>query len=218
MIISHEHPQYVNMKPNGALIYSINICKYISPRIKTDRNWVTINIHKAMDHSIIFIHSNVDIDERYSFLKDYKDLILVCSQKSTMMKVRKYGHAIYLPLSIDVPYTKSFARSKDRGTCYAGRRDKIYSDRLKGIKGIDYICDYSHTSMLETIARYKNVYAVGLTALEAKALGCKILPYDDRFPDVNVWKVRDCRDVIDDFQKKLDLMERKIRNESRNQG
>ena len=210
MIISHEHPLYVNMKPNGALIYSINICKYIIPKIKTDRNWVTINIHKACDHSIVFIHSNVDIDERYSFLKDYKDLILVCSQKSTMMKVRKYGHAIYLPLSVDVNYIKSFRRLKDRDTCYAGRKNKINSESLKNKSGVDYICDYTHKGLLETIARYKKVYAVGLTAIEAKILGCQILPYDERFPDVSVWKVRDCKDMIEEFQNKLDKIERRI--------
>lgn len=206
-IISHESPYYSNMKPNGALMYSIDICKYIIPRIKTDRNWVTINIRKSFDHSIVFIHSNINIDERYGFLKDYKDLILVCSQKSTMYKMRKYGRSIFLPLSIDVDYVKKFKCSKYKGTCYAGRENKMHSDSLRHKEGIDYLCNYTHDGLLEAMAKYKNVYAVGLTALEAKALGCKILPYDPRFPDPSIWKVRDVKTIYKELQHKLDKID-----------
>lgn len=208
-IISHESPDYHNIQPNGALIYSINICKYIIPRIKTDRNWVTINTHRCFDHSIVFIHSNVNLDLLYSHLKDYDDLILVCSQKSTMMKMRKYGHAIYLPLSIDVEYVKKFECLKYKGTCYAGRKNKMHSEHLKHVDGVDYLCDYTHDGLLEEMAKYKRVYAVGLTALEAKCLGCQILPYDPRFPDPNVWVVRDCKDMIYELQHKIDYIDKK---------
>lgn len=209
MIVSHTSPFYTNMKPNGALIYSINICKYIIPRIKTDRNWVTINTKQCLDHSIVFIHSNVNLEQLYGFLREYKDLILVCSQKTTMYAMRRFGHAIYLPLSIDVPYVEKFQRSKSRGTCYAGRANKMFSESLRHKEDVDYLCDMTHDGLLEAMSHYKRVYAVGLTALEAKALGCKILPYDPRFPDPDVWVVRDCRDMWKELQDKIDRIDKK---------
>lgn len=210
MNITHESEYYTNVRPNGALIYSINICKYFIPNIKTNRSWVTINTHQCVDNAIVFIHSNVDIDSKYGFLKDYKNLILVCSQKSTMYKVRKYGHAIYLPLSIDVEYTKKFnEHAKDKSVCYAGRKGKIYSDRLRKLPNVDFLENLSHESMLRKLSRYRNVYAVGITALEAKVLGCRILPYDDRYPDVSVWQVKDCREMIPILQEKLDKIDGK---------
>ena len=58
------------------------------------------------------------------------------------------------------------------------------------------------------MAMYKNIYAVGLTALEAKALGCNILPYDPRFPDPSVWKVRDIKTIYKELQKKIDKIDK----------
>ena len=208
MIISHESPFYNNIKPNGALIYSINICKYIIPNIKTNRNWITININKCLDHSIVFIHSNVKCELLYSYLKNYNDLILVCSQKSTMYKMRKFGRAIYLPLSIDVEYVKKFRTAKTKDTCYAGRENKINSIYLKNKAGVDYLCNFTHDGLLEKMATYKNVYAVGLTALEAKVLGCNILPYDERFPDPDIWKVKDVKEIYKELQTKLDNIDK----------
>jgi hypothetical protein len=206
-IISHASPEYVNAKPNGALIYSINICKYIIPNIHTDRNWITINVRKCFDHSIVFIHSNVNLEELYGHLKEYKDLVLVCSQKSTMYKMRKYGKAIYLPLSIDVDHVKKFESLKSKSTCYAGRENKMHSESLRHQDDIDYLCNYTHDGLLEAMAKYKRVYAVGLTALEAKALGCEILPYDPRFPDPSIWEVRDVKEIWKELQKKLDKID-----------
>ena len=97
MVISHKDKAYNPPCENGANIYSQLICKWFIPNIKTDRNWVTINVGKAADHSIVFIHSNINTAKRYGFLKKYKDLILVCSQKSTMRAVENLGKLyIYL--------------------------------------------------------------------------------------------------------------------------
>lgn len=211
MIISHESPYYTNIQPNGALIYSINIVKHIIPRVKTDRNWITINTKKCLDHSIVFCHNNVNF-ESYKYLKDYKDLILVCSQKTTLARMRKYGHAIFLPLSIDVDEVKKYQTTKCFETCYAGRNNKIHSEKLKHMDGVDYISKLTHKGMLKKIAKYKNVYAVGLTALEAKALGCNILPYDPRFPDPSIWKVHDCKDMAKVLQEKIDKIDKRKDN------
>ena len=66
MIISHENELYVATRKreggrhNGAYYYSVEICKNIIPKIKTKRNWVTINIPPVgKDHSIVFIHNNL---------------------------------------------------------------------------------------------------------------------------------------------------------------
>lgn len=207
-IVDISSPRYNNIKPNGAMIYSMLIRKFFIPNIKTDRNWITINTGECYDHSIVFIHSNLNTDEKYYYLSEYKDLILVSSQKSTQMHMRKYGRSIYLPLSIDTEYVKQFKRKKTKNACYAGRADKIHSEKLKGIVGVDYVANLTHDSLLEKIAEYKDVYAVGLTALEARCLGCRILPYDPRFPDASVWKVNDCRDMVKVLQEKLDRIEK----------
>ena len=45
------------------------------------------------------------------------------------------------------------------------------------------------------------------TEIEAKVLGCEILPYDPRFPDPERWKVLDNRDAAVILQKQLDLID-----------
>ena len=66
------------------------------------------------------------------------------------------------------------------------------------------VCDLPREEMLARIARYKKCYAVGRTAIEAKILGCEILPYDPRFPDPSIWKVFTYDDAVKLLQKKLD--------------
>lgn len=207
-IISHKDKNYKMPCENGAHIYSQLICKYFVPNIITNRNWVTINCGKAVDNSIVFIHSNLNTEKKYSFLKDYKNLILVCSQKYTCKAVENLGKTLYLPLSIDLDYIKCFRSNiKDRQCCYAGRRGKCGMNSLP--KNIDYLYDISHEELLTRMAHYLYVYAVGLTALEAKALGCNVLPYDQRFPDPSVWIVRDIKQMISEFQNALDKIERR---------
>ena len=205
-IVSHTSHLYHNIKPNGALIYSQLIVKYIIPKVKTNRNWFTINTNTCIDNSIVFIHSNVNL-QKYEFLKKYKNLILVCSQRSTMYQMRKYGHAIYLPLAVDVDYIKSFMSPKTKDVCYAGRANKIFKNYVP--KGVDMVENRTHPNMLETIAKYKKVYAVGITAIEAKILGAEILPYDPRFPDPSVWVVRDIRNSYIELQAKIDRIDNK---------
>lgn len=204
MIISHLDKDYKPPCENGANIYSQLITKYFIPNINTDYNWVMINVGKAADHSIVFIHSNLNTAKKYDYLKNYKDLILVCSQKSTCRAVENLGKTIYLPLSIDVDYVKSFDKHvKYQQACYAGRANKNGTDDLKR-KHVDFLSDISHEELLTRMAFYKYVYAVGLTALEAKVLGCNVLPYDSRFPDPSVWVVRDIKDMIPTLQALLD--------------
>ena len=101
MIFDHDHYKYRekwNMsgynRYNGAFYYSKEIVKNIIPRVKTDRNWITINIQGiGCDHSIVFIHNNLH-PEHYDWLQRYDDLILVCGIPETCAKVSHLGNAI----------------------------------------------------------------------------------------------------------------------------
>lgn len=186
---------------NGAYYYSKEIRELLIPRIRTDRNWVTINIPGfAADHSIVFIHNNVDSENRYAWLAGYKDLVLVVGVPETASKVAHLGKTIYLPLPIDKANVAQYICEKDKDTCYAGRGAKFTGTKVTG----DPVCDLPREEMLEKVAHYKKCYAVGRTAIEAKILGCEILPYDPRYPDPSVWKVFTYEDAVKYLQEKLD--------------
>ena len=210
-IFSHESPEYVkgNYGINGANLYSGEIVKYFIPNIKTTRNWVTINLQGyAFNHSIFFVHYNLK-PEIYEWLKEYKDVILVCSQPETMERVKDFGFPIYLPLSVPVDYVKQFrVEQKTKVKAYAGRKDKYAS---RNARNCDKLQDLTHEELLTEMAKYHYIYAVGRTAIEAKILGCKILKYDPRFPDTNRWKILDSMDAVKILQKELDEAERKIK-------
>lgn len=214
-IISHEHPEYCRRRGgtsergrwNGAFYYSHEIVRNIIPNVETDRNWITINVpFYGYDHSVVFIHNN-KTPETYDWLRRYKDLVLVCGIPETCEKVSGIGRAVYLPLSIDVQDVKRHSGKKTRERAFVGR-----SVKRQGIyfpPGTDAIENMPRDRMLDEIARYKEVYAVGRCALEAKALGCKILPYDPRFPDPSRWKVVDNLKAAEMLQKILDEIDGK---------
>ena len=210
LIINHDHPKYRQKwkkigsgKYNGAFYYSKEICKNIIPRVKTDRPWITIKVPgTACDHAIVFIHNNLD-PSSYDYLKDYDDLILVCGIPETVPKVAHLGKAIYLPLSVDVQYVSQFKRKKTKGTACVGRRDKLEKS-MNLPRTVDWICGVKRQYMLPMMAQYEKIYAVGRTAIEARILGCEILPYDERFPDVDRWQILDNREAAVMLQKMID--------------
>lgn len=213
MIIDHNHKAYRRKwkqarlnKYNGAFYYSKEIVANIIPNVKTDRNWITVNLPGiGKDHSIVFIHNNLH-PENYEWLSRYKDIILVCGVPETVEKVSHLGHAIYLPLSIDTEYVKQFRlpKSERHGAAFVGRPAKR---TMKGISlpdDIDILEGMRRQELLPAMAKYETVYAVGRTAIEAKALGCKLKPYDERFPKVSRWKVVDNLDAAKMLQKMID--------------
>lgn len=208
MIIDHEHIYYRRKwglagtaRYNGAYYYSKEIVENIIPEIKTDRNWVTINVPGAcVDHSIVFIHNNVD-PTLYDWLAEFKDLILVCGIPETCEKVKHLGTPVYLPLNIDVDYVKSFKGKKTKEAAFAGRPDKK-TEELPA--GVDCIEGLDRDGFLREMSKYKKIYGVGRVALEAKVLGAEVLPYDPRYPDPEIWTVYDNKDVIKILQKALD--------------
>ena len=213
MIISHEHQAYkdkwamlgVGGQNNGAYFYSQEIIKNIIPEIRTDRNWITVNIPPyGADHSIVFVHNNNNTNN-YDWLKQYKDLILVCGVPDTCDKVRHLGKPIYLPLSVDVAEIEKHKKPKKKMWAYVGRRKKrAYYNFLPHI---DYIEDLPRDQLLDAMAEYRYIYAVGRCAIEAKVLGCKIFTYDERYPDPDLWQVLDNHDAAKILQDKLDIID-----------
>ena len=213
MIIDHTHPKWINKQAsygkhrfNGAYYYSQEIVQNIIPHIKTKRNWVTVNVNGVCcDNAIVFIHSNVKTESIYKWLQRYDNLVLVCGVPETVEKVKHLGTAFYLPLSIDTEYVKQFAvPEKDRLIAFAGRvtKDMNIPEGVPKIQGIP------REDLLREMAHYRYIYAVGRTALEAKCLGCTLLPYDPRFLDVDFWQVLDNKDVIPRLQTMLDAIDK----------
>lgn len=199
MIIDHTNPAYVKKwrsiganKYNGAYYYSQEIVRNIIPNVETDRNWITVNVpYLGRDHSIVFVHNNNKPDN-YEWLKTagYKDLILVCGIPETVEKVKHIGKAVYLPLSIDVAEVESYkVEEKTKSVAYFGRPAKRKDIELPA--GIDIIEGVPRPEYLELMAQYESVYAVGRTAIEARALGCKLKIFDPRFKSAARWKILD---------------------------
>ena len=213
MIIDHDHPAYRkkwdalgNGRYNGAFYYSKEIVKNIIPNVDTDRNWVTILVpNTCVDHSIVFIHNNVNMG-LYDYLKDYKDLILVCGVQETVKKIKQHtGHkAIYLPLSVDVEYVQQFIRPKTKGIAYVGRMEKTKYMSLP--PNIDYIHGLKRQDLLPVMAEYTKILAVGRTAIEGRILGCQIINADKRYPNKR-WRILDNKDAAKILQDKLDKIE-----------
>ena len=212
MVIDHDHPKYRAKwknaganKYNGAFYYSKEIVKNIIPNVQTLRSWITVNIKGVgCNHSIVFIHNNLH-PEHYDWLARYDDLILVCGISETVEKVQHLGKAIYLPLSIDVEHVKCYGKPKTKKAAFVGRPAK-----RKGIKlpdNIDIIEGLPRNDLLQRMAEYNEIYAVGRTAIEAKALGCIIKPYDPRYPDPSIWKVIDNKDAAKILQNKINKID-----------
>lgn len=208
MIINHTHPRYLYTRAmqgsdryNGAYYYSKEICERIIPNVVTDYNWETINVPGVCcDHTIVFIHNNKD-PHIYDWLSEYNDLILVCGIPETVPKMACLGRAIYLPLSINLAEVEQYKTEKTKDTAFAGRPAKRREAKLP--INTDLLQGMPRDRLLKEMAQYKRIYAVGRTAIEAKALGCEILPYDPRFPDVDRWKVIDNLEAAKMLQEEL---------------
>lgn len=194
-------------KYNGAYYYSKEIVKNIIPNIKTDRNWITIRLPEMKDHpdhSIIFIHNNRN-PNYYTYLKDYKDCILVCGLPKTAENMRFYGKAIYLPLSVDVGNVKKYiVKNKTKEVAYAGRKLKLNYTNNRVPKNVDILSGMPQSKLLREMAKYKKIYASGRTAIQAKILNCEVLPHETNYPDSRIWKVFDNFEATKMLQKLID--------------
>lgn len=209
MIINHEDPNYTKIglkHNNGAYYFSKEICENIIPKVKTDRNWVTVNSeNQCMDHSIVWIHNN-ERPDHYDYLENYKDLVLICVFISTLKEMinrHPHAHCIYLPLSIDTKYVKQFkAKKKTKNICYFGRTIKAPEDIIKNDK-IDKIMGEDRDKLLKEVAKYKTVYACDRCAMEAKALGCKVIPCYKEYNQGDKFEVIDNTETAKNLQRLL---------------
>ena len=197
---------------NGAYFYAKEIEENIIPLVNTDYNWDLLGMRMTghMDHSLIFIHHNIDMDTVYSWLDKYHDIILIVSQQHVFTWAVEHGYkAILLPLSIVVGYVERFKSKKKFGACYAGNRWTFKrKDEEKIPKGVDFPpSNLPREELLKFIAPYKQCYAIGRCAMEAKVLGCEILPFYWRYPDPSHWKILDNVDAARMLQHALELIE-----------
>ena len=194
---------------SGAFYYSREITEIMIPLVETDRPWVTVNIpHLCWDHAIVFIHNNLDASA-YDHLREFSDLILVCGIPETCEKVAHLGKPVYLPLSVDVADVARFRLpEKTKEAAFAGRPAK--RDGIQLPAGVDILEGMPRDYLLAAMAQYKKIYAVGRSAIEAKILGCEVLPYDPRFPDPDRWEIMDTREAAKILQEKLDIIDGEV--------
>lgn len=198
---------------NGAYYYAKEIEENIIPLVKTDRNWdcLGMKVTPHYNHSIIFLHHNLNFASTYKWVNRRKDVILVASSWVTYAAAQDAGYrVIYLPLSVDVDYVKQFKTPKTKRACYAGNR---WSFKKKDLAEMvpDYV-DYPERNLpreelLKFIAPYKECYAIGRCAIEAKILGCKIKVCDSRYLDPGYWGVVDNKDAAEILQRELDKID-----------
>ena len=190
---------------NGAYYYCKEIEDNIIPYIKTDRPWVLLNIPEyCFDRAIVFIHNNKN-PERYEWLKNYKDLILICSQINTLkfiIEMLPMHHTILIPLSIDINYVKQFkTKRKTKNIAYFGRMEK-YPEEIDENKNIDKLTGTDRVNLLKQVSKYKTVYAIGRCALEAKCLGCKVISHRGEYENTE-FNLLDNKEVIPLIQKSI---------------
>ena len=200
---------------NGAYYYSKEIVDNIIPNVSTNRPWDTLGMKflKSNNHAIIFIHHNINQDKVYKWLDRYYDLVYVCSTEDTFKwaKTKKNGHAVFLPLSIDVEYVKQFRTDKTKKACYSGNKWQFKIPDIK--KYVPETVDFPPSNipreeLLKFIAPYKECYAIGRCAIEALVLGCKIKVCSSRYKDPSYWKILDNKQAAKMLQKELDKIDK----------
>lgn len=196
-------------KYNGAVFYSKEIVQNIIPNVKTDRNWMTmIAGTKGADHSICFVHNNISFEEKYEYTRQYKDVIYVVGLPDMVERAEKFGKTIYLPLSVDVEYVKKFQKPKSKDLAVVGRDAVKWKEEYNLPEEADTLGLIRRQYLLPRMSRYRKVYAIGRTAIEAKILGCEVLPFHPRLLDTSMWKILDNKEAAKILQVELDKIDR----------
>lgn len=217
MNITHEHPQYLELRKkckkgmfNGAYYYAKEIEKNIIPRVKTKREWNTVgrDLDGMHNHMIVFLHDN-STPWNYAWLKNYEDLVLVCSSEYTANSVKYSGYTILLPMSIDTKYVKQFRTAKTKDTCLVGNIWVKQNARSEIAKDTEYLGAMPREELLEELAKYKRAYAIDRCAIEAKVLNCELLPLDTRYSVDGVGNVLDNRQAAKILQRELNKLDRR---------
>jgi len=208
------HDSLGSAKHNGLYYYAKIIEKYIIPNVETDRPWNTIGIKSCggKDRMIIFVHNNIQ-PEKYAWVRRFDDVVIVSSQKKVAERMKLYGHSIYLPLSIKVSDLDQYkVKKKDQDMCYMGNPWAFKkNDIAKYVPARAHrFGDMPREELLPIIAHYKIVYATGLCALEARALGCEVRNCSSRVDDIDdMFPLVDVSDAVKMLQKALDKIDKR---------
>lgn len=118
MIIDHNHAFFrrkwglvKDIESSEVYVRSQEITEKIIPQIKTNRSWVTVNVPGAcVDHAIVFIFGDT---EQYTWLKKFKDLVLICEDPETCKKVKSLGKAVYVAAESTIEFVEELQKALD---------------------------------------------------------------------------------------------------------
>lgn len=220
IIADHTHPAYVKKwenlttgKYNGAYYYSQDIVRLIIPNVQTDRPWNTIGIKECGGEKrmIVFAHNYLH-PEQYLWVKWYRDAIIVSSDSEAEKVLSRYARVIHLPLSVDTEeIAKHRVKKKTQDACYYGNPWGFKKQEINELvpPEVHRFGEMPREKAWDIIAQYKNCYAIGLCALEAQQLGCKLKMSRYRYPDPEkAFPILDCRDAAKMLQAELDKIDR----------
>lgn len=201
-----------NSKHNGLYYYAKTIEKYIIPNVQTDRPWNTIGLQPCggEDRMIVFVHNNLTTDKSYMWLNRFQDVVCVSNVRKSADSVLQYGHSIYLPPSVNVEEVKALAKGirKNQDACFAGNPWPAYREEID-----KYVPPEVHRfgtmpreKFLPIVAHYRKCYAIGCTAVEARALGCEILKRSDTY-DPDDFPLLDTADAAKCLQEALAIID-----------
>ena len=200
-------------KNNGCWYYSHEIVDNIIPNVKTWRGWNIVGreLPGMCDHMIVFLHDN-STPWNYEWLKKYNDLVLVCSSKYTLNSVIWSGHTILLPMSVDTEYVKQFRTKKTKDTCFVGNVWVKANTTTKIPKDVVYLQNMPREKLLPELAKFRKAYAIDRCAIEARVLGCELIPVTTLYSCDNVGSVLDNREAAKILQKELDKLDKGGKN------
>lgn len=200
-----------NSKYNGLYYYAKTFEKYIVPNVKTDRKWNTIGLEPCggFDREIVMIHNNLDPEKSYCYLNRFDDVICISNVRKSADAVLQFGHSIYLPPCVSVKEVRKFGKGikKDQDSCFAGNPWRAYKDEIDRLvpAWVHRFGTMPREELLPIVAHYKNCYAIGCTAAEARALGCNIMKRSDEY-DPEDFPLIDVADAVKCIEKAINII------------
>lgn len=200
-----------NSKHNGLYYYAQTFEKYIIPNVKTDRDWNTVGLAQCggFDREIVIIHNNLDPRKSYCYLNRYNDVICISNVRKSADDVLQFGHSIYMPPCVSVKEVRQFKKGikKDQDSCFAGNPWEAYREEIERLvpAWVHRFGTMPREELLPIVAHYRNCYAIGCTAAEARALGCNILKRSDKY-DPEDFPLLDVSDAVKCIEKALDII------------
>lgn len=221
IIVRADNPNYLAKwngldkasKYNGAYYYSHDIEKYIVPLIKTKRPINVIGIRECggEDNMLVFVHHYLNVREKYQWLSKYRNVVIVSSDYEADKELARYGTVIHLPLSINVDeVAKHRVKKKTQKACYYGNPWGFKRKEIAELvpPEVHRFGTMPREKAWDIVAQYRECYAIGLCALEAQVLGCRLKMSRYRYPDPEEsFPVLDCKEAARRLQVALDSID-----------